>query len=68
MSILAVSLRVMFRAKKMQGHIRLIAYDPTVVAGANVKQISCPHFVAVPVLHPAGGATGHNDADMFHFA
>src|SRR5882724_7209082 len=68
MSTLAVSLRVMFRAKKMQRHIRLIAHDPTVVAGADVKQISSPHLVIAPVLHLAGGATGYNQADMFHFA
>jgi len=61
-------LRVMFRAEKMQRHIRLIAHHPTVVAGADVKQISGPHFVVAAVLHPAGGATGHNQADMFHFA
>jgi len=30
-------LRVMFRAKKMQRHIWLIAYDPTVVPGTDVK-------------------------------
>ena len=67
-SILAVSLRVMFRTEKMQRHIRLIAYDPTVVAGADVKQIAGVHFVGASVFHLAGGATGHNHADMFHFS
>src|SRR6266487_5516091 len=60
--------RVMFRAEKMERHIRLIADHPTVVTGADVKQIASPHFVVAPDLHLAGGATGHNHADMFHFA
>src|SRR6266566_2801030 len=68
MSILAVSLRVMFRTEKMQRHIRLIAYDPTVVARADVKQISGSHFVIPPVLHLAGGTTGPNHADLLHIA
>jgi hypothetical protein len=68
MSILAASLRVMFRTKKMERHIWLIADDPAVVSGTDIKQISSPHFIVAPVLHPAGGATGHNQADMFHVA
>src|SRR5260370_39834314 len=68
MSILAASLRVMFCAKKMQRYVRLIAHDPTIAAGANVKQIAGVHFVGASVFHLARGAPGHSQADMLHFA
>src|SRR5438445_11762599 len=61
-------LRVMFRAKKMERHVRLIAHDPAVVAWADVKHISRPHIVVTPVLHLARRATGHDHPDMFQFA
>src|SRR5713101_6068581 len=61
-------LRVMFRAKKMQRHIRLIDDHPAIVTRADVKQIAGPHLVVASVFHLAGGVTGHNHADMFHFA
>ena len=58
----------MFRAKKMERNIRLVADDPTIVARPDIKEISRAHLVIAAILHSTGGATGYDHADMFYFA
>ena len=66
--MLAVWLRVTFRAEKMQRDIGFVADYPAVVARANVKEVSSAHLVVAAILHSTGGAARHNDSDMFYFA
>ena len=58
----------MFRAKKMEGDIRLLADHPTVVDRSDIKEISSAHLVIAAILHSTGGTTGDNQTDMFHLA
>ena len=56
----------MFRAKKMERNIRLVADDPTIVARPDIKEISSAQLVLAAILHSTGGTAGHNHADMFY--
>ena len=64
--MLAVWLRVTFRAEKMQRDIGLVADHPAVVAGADIKEISSAHLVVAAIWHSTSGAAGHYHADMFY--
>ena len=48
----------MFRAKKMERNIRLVADDPTIVARPDIKEISSAQLVLAAILHSTGGTTG----------
>src|SRR5207253_3230749 len=59
---------VMLGAEEVKGDIRLVADDPTVVAGTDGEEIAGFHFVITAVVHPAGGGAGNDEADVLHFA
>jgi hypothetical protein len=58
----------MLGPEKMEGDVGLVADDPTVVAGTDVKKITGLHFVITAVVHPAGGRAGNHEADVLDFA
>ena len=49
----------------MQGNIGLIAHDPGVVTGRNVKYLASTHFDYIAVTHGRGCAARNDHADMF---
>ena len=63
--------RVVIRAQKVQGHIRLIADNPAIVSGrarGNVEQDARAEFVNGAVFHNSRGATGKHHSYMFNMA
>jgi len=68
MPILLASFRIMFRAKKMEGNISLVADHPTLVARSDIKEISSLHLVIAAILHLTSGTAGYNHANMFYLA
>src|SRR4051812_14895702 len=63
-----VPARVMLRAEKMEREVRLVADDPTVVSRADIENVARLHFIIAAVIHPAGGRTGNDEADVLNFA
>jgi hypothetical protein len=45
----------MLCAEEMERDVRLVAYDPTVVARPDVEKIAGFHFVIAAIVHLAGG-------------
>jgi hypothetical protein len=52
----------------VQRDVRLVADNPAVVPGSDVKEIAGFHFDDAAVVHGGGGAAGDNEADVFHRA
>ena len=52
----------------MQGDVRLVADDPAIVAGRDVKERAGTEFVDGAVVHCSGGATGKNQPNMLDVA
>ena len=58
-------------AEEMQGDVRLVAYDPAIVAGRSgryVKERAGTEFVDDTIVHRSGGATGKNQPNMLGVA
>src|SRR6266550_6799202 len=49
----------------MQGNVGLVPYDPGVVPGRNIENLSCAHLNDVTVTHGGGCAAGYDHTDMF---
>src|ERR1700685_2843167 len=60
--------RVGICSHQMDRDVGLVSYDPTVVAGFNVEQVSGLHLEDAAIVHGGGGAAFNHDANMLHFA
>ena len=58
----------MLGAEEMEGNVRFVSHYPAVVAGPDVEKIAGLHLVIAAVVHPAGGRSGNDEPDVFHFA
>src|SRR4029077_14398388 len=61
-------MRVFFRSEKVKRNIRLIAYDPTVMPGTEVKNVPRLHDVRPSILHGTGSLSRDHHADVLHLA
>src|SRR5580700_1605486 len=59
-------MRIFFRSEKVKRNIRLMAHDPTVVPGTDVKDVSRFHYVRPSILHDACGLSRDHHANMLH--
>src|SRR5437016_5031082 len=59
-------MRVFFRSEKVKRNIRLIAHDPTVVPGTDVKDVPRLHHVRPSILHGACSLPRDHHADVLH--
>src|SRR5206468_11330552 len=59
-------MRVFFRSEKVKRNIRLIAHDPTVVPGTDVKDVSRLHDVRPSILHGACSLPRDHNANMLY--
>ena len=59
-------MRVFFRSEKVKRNIRLIAHDPTVVPGTDVKDVPRLHHVRSSILHGACSLPRDHHANVLH--
>ena len=59
---------VVIGAEKMQGYIRLVSNDPTVMARGHVKDVASAHFDDTSVIHSSGGTPRYHHANMLNLA
>src|SRR2546430_11289456 len=59
-------MRVFFRSEKVKRNIRLIAHDPTIVTGTDVKDVSGLHDVRSSILHRACSLSRDHHTDVLH--
>src|SRR3954470_16664396 len=59
---------VLLGTHEVKRDIRLIADDPAIVAGRDVKDIASFHFDLAAIAHRSNRSAGDNDSDVFHVA
>src|SRR6266480_2972687 len=59
-------MRVFFRSEKVERNIRLIAHDPTVMPGADVKDVSRLHDATPSIFHGTRSLPGYHHANVLN--
>src|SRR6266480_6186108 len=59
-------MRIFLSSEKVERHIRLIAHDPAVMPGTDVKDVSRLHHVGPSILHGTCSLPGDHDTNVFH--
>jgi len=59
-------MRIFLCSEKMQRNIRLIAHDPTVMPGTDVKDVPWLHDIRPSIFHGACSLSGNHQADVLH--